>query len=118
MMVPRFAYVRSPVHPCARSFTISSRIGARRSRHLPNETSIAGAQHKPSLSGPSLGHLISELSATTPEMIKQGLRKEGETVAEADRTRIRRLAFTMGAIPMIVAGGYIMSSVMGWNDGD
>jgi len=118
MRIIRLAHVRITLHPYTRSFTVSSHVGARRSRQIPDETSISGAQHKPSLSGPSLGHLISELSATTPEMIKQGLRKEGETVAEADRTRIRRLAFTMGAIPMIVAGAYLVSSVMDWNNDD
>lgn len=117
MLLPQMRLYRSrTVSSLSRSFaTIKHASGPRKPRVI-DETSIAGAQHKPSLSGPSLGHLLTELSATTPEMVKQGLRKEGETVPEADRTRIRRIAFAMGAIPMVVAGSYLISQFMGWNN--
>ncbi|EON63190.1 hypothetical protein W97_02417 [Coniosporium apollinis CBS 100218] len=49
--------------------TAKSRPGHRRPR-VPDESTLAGATHKPSLSmgGASFGHLISELSRTTPTM--------------------------------------------------
>lgn len=72
---------------------------------FPNESSIAGAQHKPSLSGPSIGHLVSELSSTTPEMLKRGQRVEGQTVSEEQRTFARRVAIALVGLPCMLAGG-------------
>lgn len=70
-----------------------------------DESTLAGAQHKPRLSGPSMGHLISELSATTPQMVEDGLRVEGQTMIEEHRTFARRIAIVMVGLPCALAGG-------------
>ena len=57
-------------------------------RKIIDETSIAGAQHRASMSGPSLGYLISELSATRPGM--EALRREGHTMSEEHRMQQAR----------------------------
>jgi hypothetical protein len=64
---------------------------------------MAGAQHKPSLSGPSLGHLISELSATRPGM--ESVRREGMTMSEEHRTLARRVVMGMGAFTTVLGAG-------------
>lgn len=61
-----------------------------------------GAEHKPSLGGASLGHLVSELSATKPGM--EHLRKEGETMNEAHRTQARSIATWLVGVPMALGG--------------
>ncbi|KAI7197024.1 hypothetical protein D0869_03991 [Hortaea werneckii] len=61
-----------------------------------------GAEHKPSLGGASLGHLVSELSATKPGM--EHLRKEGETMNEEHRTQARSIATWLVGVPMAVGG--------------
>lgn len=63
-----------------------------------DESTLAGAQHKPSLSGPSLGHLISELSATRPGM--EDLRREGQTMSEEHRTLARQVAKYVVGLPL------------------
>lgn len=103
--------------PCLRLHTlrgtilkpVSSRAASTQSRRPPirDETTLGGAQHKPSLGGPSLGHLISELSATTPEMIKQGLRKEGHTMAEDQRTFARRITIAVMGVPVVIGTGIV-----------
>lgn len=75
-----------------------------------DESTLSGAQHKPSLGGPSLGHLISELSATTPEMIKQGLRQEGHTMEEGQRTFARKVTIGVMGVPVIIG-----TAIVGWN---
>ena len=79
-------------------------------RSINDETTLASAKHKPSLSGPSLGHLISELSATTPEMLKAGLRREGHTMNEEHRTLARKVAIGIVGLPLafgsVVVGGW------------
>jgi len=87
----------------ARSISLSTLRRQAYKRNLPDESTLAGAQHKPSLSGPSLGHLISELSATTPQMLKDGIRTEGQTMNEGDRTYARRI--TMGLVGIPIAAG-------------
>ena len=78
-------------------------------RSVNDETTLASAKHKPSLSGPSLGHLISELTATTPEMLKAGLRREGHTMNEEHRTLARQVAIGIVGLPLafgsVVVGG-------------
>ncbi|KAM0802714.1 hypothetical protein BDR22DRAFT_819394 [Usnea florida] len=78
-------------------------------RSINDETTLASAKHKPSLSGPSLGHLISELSATTPEMLKAGSRREGHTMNEEHRTLARKVAIGIVGLPLafgsVVVGG-------------
>ena len=68
-----------------------------------DESSISQAQHKPRLSDPSIGYLITELSTTTPQMLGDGLRVEGQTIDEADRKMIRRLAYGTVGIGAIFA---------------
>ena len=67
-------------------------------RKVVDETSIAGAQHRASMSGPSLGYLISELSATRPGM--ESLRQESQTMSEEHRTQARQVAKWMAGIPL------------------
>ena len=52
-----------------------------------------------------MGHLISELSSTTPEMMRRGLRVEGQTMSEEQSTFARRVAITMVGLPCALAGG-------------
>lgn len=61
---------------------------------------MAGAQHRPSLSGPSLGLLLTELSATRPGMEKT--RKEGHTIPEEHRTSARRMAQLILGVPVAI----------------
>ena len=76
-----------------------------------DESTLAGAQHKPSLSGPSLGHLISELSATRPGM--EDLRKEGQTMSKEHRTLARKVAKYVVGLPLafgtvVVGAGWLL----------
>ena len=79
-----------------------------------NETTITSAKHKPSLSGPSLGHLISELSPTTPGMLKEGLRKEGHTMSEEHRTIARKVAIGIVGLPLAI-GSIVVSIAWLWH---
>ncbi len=79
----------------------------RKTRRLPNESTLAGAQHKPSLSGPSLGHLFSELSATTPQMLRDGVRVKGETMEEEHRTKARRVTLGLMGLPVGVGVAWV-----------
>lgn len=76
-----------------------------RRRSAPDETTLAGAQHKVSLSGPSLGHLISELSATKPGM--EALRQPGQTISEEHRSMIRRSAQWILGVPLVTGAGIV-----------
>lgn len=100
----RYTLSRLARQSCFRKVSTQSR------RPPVDESTLGGAQHKPSLSGPSLGHLISELSATTPEMIKQGLRKEGQTMAEDQRTFARRITLGVMGVPVVIGTG-----IVAWN---
>ncbi len=73
-----------------------------------DETSISSAKHKPRLSGPSIGHLITELSTTTPQMLKEGLRIKGHMIEEGDRRAIRRLAYGTVAFGALFVGTVIV----------
>ena len=83
----------------------SSAAGLSRKTRVIDETSIAGAQHRTSLSGPSLGHLISELSATRPGM--ETLRRAGETIPEEHRTYARQVTQWIVGVPVIVGTGIV-----------
>lgn len=78
-------------------------------RSAAAETTLGSARHKPSLSGPSLGHLLSELSPTTPEMLAAGLRQEGQTMNEEHRTLARKVTIGIVGLPLafgsLVVGG-------------
>ncbi|KAK4495422.1 hypothetical protein PRZ48_013753 [Zasmidium cellare] len=82
-----------------RGSTVSKR------RPPPDETTLAGAQHKVSLSGPSLGHLISELSATRPGM--ETLRQPGQTISEEHRSMIRSTAKLILGVPIVIGTGIV-----------
>ena len=84
-------------------------------RSVNDETTLASAKHKPSLSGPSLGHLISELSATTPEMLKAGLRREGHTMNEEHRTLARKVAIGIVGLPLAF-GSVVVGGVWLWRE--
>lgn len=93
----------SASYPQARRYISSTQVHLQtRRRPIPDESTLAGAQHQPSLSGPSLGHLISELSETTPQMLKDGVRTEGQTMNEGDRTFARRVALGLIGFPVAV----------------
>ncbi|KAF2163097.1 hypothetical protein M409DRAFT_26544 [Zasmidium cellare ATCC 36951] len=74
-------------------------------RPPPDESTLAGAQHKVSLSGPSLGHLISELSATRPGM--EALRQPGQTISEEHRSLIRTTAKLILGVPIVIGTGIV-----------
>jgi hypothetical protein len=85
-----------------RSASTSTPANRTKKRKIIDESSIAGAQHRASMSGPSLGYLISELSATRPGM--ETLRQEGQTMSEEHRTRARRVVKWMACIPLAFGG--------------
>ena len=100
---PHGQRIRRSIH------STSTRL-AKRARRV-DESTLAGAQHKPSLSGPSFGHLLSELSATKPGM--ETLRKEGQTMSEEHRTLARNVAKYIVGLPLavgtvIVGGGWLI----------
>lgn len=97
--------IKRPIHS-------TSTCWAKRARRV-DESTLAGAQHKPSLSGPSLGHLISELSATRPGM--EELRREGQTMSEEHRTLARRVAKYIVGVPLafgmlVVGAGWLFQT--------
>ena len=77
-------------------------------RRTVDESTLAGAQQRASLSGPSLGYLISELSATRPET--QSLRQEGQTMPEEFRTQIRLVAKWVIGVPLAFG-----TALTGWS---
>lgn len=83
-----------------RSTIARTYLSSRKSQPSADETSIASAKHKPSLSGPSLGHLLTELSPTTPEMLKAGLRAEGHTMNVEHRTLARKVTLGILGLPL------------------
>lgn len=101
---------RPTLHPqLLRQYSLCSRLPrTARFSHTPrrsaDETTLASAKHKPSLSGPSLGHLITELSATTPDMLRERVRKEGQTISEEHRTLARNVAIGIVGLPLAVGG--------------
>ena len=84
-------------------------------RSVIDETTLASAKHKPTLSGPSLGHLISELTATTPEMLKAGSRREGHTMNEEHRTLARKVAIGIVGLPLAF-GSVVVGGVWLWRE--
>ena len=107
LLRPRAVH-RHPIR-CFSPTPSASRSPQSARRSINDETTLASAKHRPSLSGPSLGHLISELSATTPEMLKAGLRREGHTMNEEHRTLARKVAIGIVGLPLafgsVVVGG-------------
>ena len=82
------------------SSKIARRMASSTPKRVVNEATLAGAKHKVSLSGPSLGHLLSELSATRPGM--EALRRPGETMSEGHRTQARRTAQLLMGVPVVL----------------
>ncbi|EMC98030.1 hypothetical protein BAUCODRAFT_32036 [Baudoinia panamericana UAMH 10762] len=76
----------------------SSPVSYRKTPSNSEWSLIGGADHKPSLGGSSMGHLISELSATKPGM--EALREEGQTILEEHRTQARSVAKWMIGLPL------------------
>lgn len=93
--------------------TFSSTLAASKQKRPSsiNETTLAGAQHKPSLAGPSLGHLISELSATRPGM--EALRMPGQTMLEEHRTQARRVAQLLMGLPVLIGTVWVGANWFG-----
>lgn len=89
-----------------RAFTLSTSRTAKTRRKVIDETTIAGAQHKASLAGPSLGYLIAELSATRRGVV----RIEGQTMPEDHRTTARRVVQLIVGLPVALG-----SSIVGYN---
>lgn len=98
-----------PILTASRNYasTASSKPPPHRKKPI-DETTLAGAQHKVSLSGPSLGHLISELSITRPGM--ENLRQEGMTMGEDQRRAIRNVVKAIVVVPTMIGVG-----IIGWN---
>lgn len=78
--------------------------------------------HRPSLSGSSVGHLIAEISSSKPGM--EGLRPEGQTMNEEQRTFARRVVTWLMGVPVVIGTVLVGSQwVMkadegkGWNLG-
>ncbi|KAH7055990.1 hypothetical protein B0J12DRAFT_697764 [Macrophomina phaseolina] len=69
------------------------------------ELSIAGASHQPRLAGPSLGCLVSELSATNLTAAAQQLRREAGTMPETQRAALRRMAIWLFGLPAALGAG-------------
>ncbi|KAI7501363.1 hypothetical protein KC367_g2899 [Hortaea werneckii] len=84
-----------------RFFSTSSRRLAKKPP-VDDGSLFYGAEHQPSFGGASLGHLVSELSATKPGM--EHLRKEGETMDEEHRTQARSIATWLVGVPMALGG--------------
>ena len=108
--VHRNLYSRTMGHrlrDTVRTFCSTSRPLAKK-RRVVDESTLAGAQHKPGLSGPSLGHLIAELSATRPGM--EALRREGHTMSEEHRTRARQVTKWIVGLPLAFG-----TTVVGFN---
>ncbi|KAF2767112.1 hypothetical protein EJ03DRAFT_162367 [Teratosphaeria nubilosa] len=91
--------LRLPQHAPERTFTCTPHITAKKYTNDPDF-------HQPSLGGSSLGHLVSELSATRPGM--ESLR-QGQTMSEEDRTHARSIAKWIVGIPFAVGG-----SILAW----
>ncbi|GIZ38445.1 hypothetical protein CKM354_000186200 [Cercospora kikuchii] len=90
------------------SNTAKTTARPQRKRKVIDETTLGGAQHKVSLSGPSLGHLISELSATRPGM--EHVRGPGRDLAEDQRTMIRNVVKAIVVVPSLIG-----AAIVGWN---
>ncbi|GAB1735656.1 hypothetical protein NU219Hw_g4226t1 [Hortaea werneckii] len=82
--------------------TSSRRLAAKKPPPVDDGSLFYGAEHKPSLGGASLGHLVSELSATKPGMEHE--RREGETMNEEHRTQARGIAIWLVGVPMALGG--------------
>lgn len=106
----RLRSLSSPRHSSSLSRT--SHTSPRPPQTKP-ELSIADAQHKPSLSDPSIGHLISELSSTNLSAAARALRADapGGTIPEAQRAGIRRVAYWIAGVGVAVGGGL---GFLGW----
>lgn len=61
--------------------------------------------HRPSLSGSSVGHLLSEISGSKPGM--EGLRPEGQTMSEEQRTFARRVVTWVMGVPLVLGTGLV-----------
>lgn len=61
------------------------------------------------ISSPSFGHLVSSLSATTPQMIVEGVRTPGQTMDEEQRTYARRVVLALLGTPFTLGTG-----ILGW----
>lgn len=68
------------------------------------------------ISSPSFGHLVSSLSATTPQMIADGSRREGHTMEESQRTFARRVTLGLVGVPVVFAVGVVLWDVSGWGE--
>lgn len=78
--------------------------------------------HRPSLSGSSVGHLIAEISSSKPGM--EGLRPEGQTMNEEQRTFARRVVTWLMGVPVVIGTVLVGSQWIkkgnegkGWNLG-
>lgn len=85
-----------------RAFSSTACQLRRRGDYIPSDL---GVEHKPSMGGSSMGHLISELGATRKGM--EGSRQDG--MSEVQRTSARRVAKWMLGVPLalgtVVVGG-------------
>ena len=71
------------------------------------------------ISSPSFSHLVTSLSATTPQMIKDGARNPAEEMSERDRTFARRIVLGLCGIGGLMGlGVFSMGVVSGNASGD
>jgi len=112
----RRARANCKYHPySARAFTTSASKGIElaKAKRMPkpiDESSIASAQHKPSMGGASFAHLISELSATKPGM--KAIRQAGKTMDESQRTHARKVTTWVMGLPVLL--GSVVVGVQLW----
>ena len=93
---PLHALTRQRHPQLGRNFTVTPLLASK--HRTTDESKLAGVQHRISLSGPSLGHLVSELSATRPGM--EAIRQPGQTMSEEHRTLARRVVQWIVGVPL------------------
>ena len=94
----RISQARVPAGLLRRDFSTIPRSYAKR-RGIEDDI------HRPSLSGSSVGHLISEISGTKPGM--EGLRPEGQTMSEEQRTFARRVVTWIMGVPIVLGTAFV-----------
>jgi len=97
---------KAPSWPCMNLLAIRSRqyhSSPRLNRPKPPQRglfSLADADHKPRLSSPSFGHLVSELNNANLGDATEAFRKQGGTIPDEQRAGFRRVGFWLLGVPI------------------